>query len=47
MAGIFLNSVDRFNEESENPAIPSERSNTTPLLEGDAAETKSSPEPSL
>lgn len=45
--GIFLKSVDRFNEESENPAIPSERWNTTPLLEGDAAETKSSPEPSL
>lgn len=31
--GIFLDSVDRFNEDSEHPVITNDRSNTTPLLE--------------
>lgn len=43
MTGIFLKSVDRF-KDSENPVIPGGRSNTTPLLEGNTAETKSSAE---
>ncbi|XP_050210106.1 probable sphingolipid transporter spinster homolog 2 [Mercurialis annua] len=38
--GIFLKSVDRFDEESEHQAATvAERSNTTPLLEGKTAET--------
>ncbi|EXB51443.1 putative sphingolipid transporter spinster-2-like protein [Morus notabilis] len=41
--GIFLKSVDRF-KDSENPVNPGGRSNTTPLLEGNLAETKSSAE---
>ncbi|XP_059653130.1 probable sphingolipid transporter spinster homolog 2 isoform X2 [Cornus florida] len=37
--GIFLHSVDRFNEDSENEVAISDRSNTTPLLEEKTAET--------
>lgn len=33
-AGIFLYSVDRFNEESEHGIPPVERSNRRPLLDG-------------
>ncbi|PON55899.1 Major facilitator [Parasponia andersonii] len=45
--GIFLKSVDKFNEDVENPIPTSEKSNTTPLLVGETPETKSSAEPSL
>lgn len=31
--GIFLHSVDRFNEDSEHPDITKDRLNTTPLLD--------------
>ncbi|XP_044490789.1 probable sphingolipid transporter spinster homolog 2 [Mangifera indica] len=37
--GIFLPSVDRFNEESEHQVTRIERSNTTPLLEERKEET--------
>uniref|UniRef100_A0A2P2M9V0 Major facilitator superfamily (MFS) profile domain-containing protein n=1 Tax=Rhizophora mucronata TaxID=61149 RepID=A0A2P2M9V0_RHIMU len=37
--GIFLHSVDRFNEESRNQVTPSERASTAPLLEGRTAGT--------
>ncbi|XP_002518297.2 probable sphingolipid transporter spinster homolog 2 [Ricinus communis] len=37
--GIFLKSVDKFNEESEHQVAVTDRSNTTPLLEGKTAET--------
>ncbi|BBH09271.1 Major facilitator superfamily protein [Prunus dulcis] len=40
--GIFLHSVDRFNEESENQITTTERSNTTPLLKGKKTETTES-----
>ncbi|KAM2676061.1 hypothetical protein EV1_002764 [Malus domestica] len=41
--GIFLHGVDRFNEESEHQVtIQTERSNTTPLLEGKKIETTES-----
>ncbi|XP_021802175.1 probable sphingolipid transporter spinster homolog 2 [Prunus avium] len=40
--GIFLHSVDRFNEESENQISTTERSNTTPLLKGKKTETTES-----
>uniref|UniRef100_A0A2N9J193 Major facilitator superfamily (MFS) profile domain-containing protein n=1 Tax=Fagus sylvatica TaxID=28930 RepID=A0A2N9J193_FAGSY len=36
--GIFLRSVDRFNEESEHPVTATDRSSSTPLLEGKTAE---------
>lgn len=43
MAGIFLHSVDRFNEDNEGQVIEVDRSNsnTTPLLEPQVAETDS------
>lgn len=31
--GIFLHSVDRFNEEAENGVVPVGRSNTGPSLD--------------
>ncbi|OWM64741.1 hypothetical protein CDL15_Pgr028458 [Punica granatum] len=37
--GIFLRSVDRFNEDSESRLIETDGSNTTPLLEENPAET--------
>ncbi|KAG9439889.1 hypothetical protein H6P81_020054 [Aristolochia fimbriata] len=37
-SGIFLHSVDRFNEEDENSTVPVERSNTTPLLDGNTTQ---------
>ncbi|XP_027112739.1 probable sphingolipid transporter spinster homolog 2 isoform X1 [Coffea arabica] len=37
--GIFLRSVDRFNEDSEHPVTAADRANTTPLLEDKTAET--------
>ncbi|PRQ24144.1 putative major facilitator superfamily [Rosa chinensis] len=40
--GIFLPSVDRFNEESENQISTTERSSITPLLEGTKTETTES-----
>ncbi|KAB2634832.1 sphingolipid transporter spinster-like protein 2 [Pyrus ussuriensis x Pyrus communis] len=41
--GIFLHSVDRFNEESEHQiTTKTERSSTTPLLEGKKMETTES-----
>ncbi|KAJ4716039.1 Major facilitator superfamily protein [Melia azedarach] len=44
--GIFLHSVDRFNEDSEHQVTRTERSNTTPLLEDKKAEiTEISAEP--
>lgn len=45
-AGIFLESEDRFNEDSEHQvSTTTERSNTTPLLGGKPAEAESSAEP--
>uniref|UniRef100_A0A2N9IXJ1 Major facilitator superfamily (MFS) profile domain-containing protein n=1 Tax=Fagus sylvatica TaxID=28930 RepID=A0A2N9IXJ1_FAGSY len=44
--GIFLHSVDRFNEESEHQVTATDRSNITPLLEGKTAQiTESSAQP--
>ncbi|PSS29240.1 Sphingolipid transporter spinster like [Actinidia chinensis var. chinensis] len=44
--GIFLHSVDRFNEDIETQVTVTEKSNTTPLLEEKTAErTESSNEP--
>ncbi|XP_031264268.1 probable sphingolipid transporter spinster homolog 2 [Pistacia vera] len=43
--GIFLHSVDRFNEESEHQVSRTERSNTTPLLEERKPETETSAQP--
>lgn len=45
IAGVFLKSVDRFNEDTENQlnATCDRSNNTTPLLEGETAEVKSSP----
>ncbi|XVF00684.1 hypothetical protein REPUB_Repub04eG0022300 [Reevesia pubescens] len=40
--GIFLHSVDRFNEDSEGQVTEVDRSNTTPLLEPEVAETRDS-----
>lgn len=37
--GIFLHSVDRFDEESEHQVTRIERSNTTPLLQERKEET--------
>ncbi|XP_059445912.1 probable sphingolipid transporter spinster homolog 2 isoform X2 [Corylus avellana] len=37
--GVFMHSVDRFNEESEHQVIVTDRSNRTPLLGGKTAET--------
>lgn len=34
ITGVFLPSVDRFDEESEDLISTTERSSTTPLLEG-------------
>ncbi|KAK9287521.1 hypothetical protein L1049_015942 [Liquidambar formosana] len=41
--GIFLHSVDRFNEDSQHSVTTTDRANTTPLLEGRTAETTESP----
>ncbi|XP_068655992.1 probable sphingolipid transporter spinster homolog 2 [Aristolochia californica] len=41
-AGIFLRSVDRFNEEDESSVVTAERSNMMPLLDGN---TTQGPEP--
>ncbi|KAL5704749.1 hypothetical protein ACHQM5_023130 [Ranunculus cassubicifolius] len=38
--GIFLNSVDKFNEESERRDTIVEKTNVTPLLEGSTSETR-------
>ncbi|XP_037491117.1 probable sphingolipid transporter spinster homolog 2 isoform X4 [Jatropha curcas] len=44
--GIFLRSVDRFNEESQHQVAATDRSNTTPLLDGNTAgATEASAEP--
>lgn len=43
--GIFLHSVDRFNEDSEHPVLVVDRSNTTPLLEEKTPETRECVEP--
>ncbi|KAJ9159302.1 hypothetical protein P3X46_024817 [Hevea brasiliensis] len=46
--GIFMRSVDRFNEESGHPTILTDRTNMTPLLEGEgktAGTTETSAEP--
>ncbi|XP_027159735.1 probable sphingolipid transporter spinster homolog 2 isoform X1 [Coffea eugenioides] len=48
--GIFLRSVDRFNEDSQHPVTAADRANTTPLLEDKTAETTAAshePEPFL
>ncbi|CDO97343.1 unnamed protein product [Coffea canephora] len=37
--GIFLRSVDRFNEDTQHPVTAADRANTAPLLEDKAAET--------
>ncbi|KAI3770083.1 hypothetical protein L6452_01204 [Arctium lappa] len=37
--GIFLHSVDRYDEDNEPPNATTERSNTTPLLEDKTTET--------
>lgn len=42
MAGIFLHSVDRFNEDSEGQVTEVDRSNATPLLEPRVTETSDS-----
>ena len=42
MSGIFLHSVDRFNEDSEDQESTVERSSTMPLLQENAGETSSS-----
>ncbi|KAJ1396571.1 hypothetical protein SESBI_32495 [Sesbania bispinosa] len=41
--GIFLHSVDRFDEESEHQMSNDERSNTMPLLEEKTGEASESP----
>ncbi|KAA8536328.1 hypothetical protein F0562_028806 [Nyssa sinensis] len=44
--GMFIHSVDRFNEDGEYPVTRTDRANTTPLLEEKSAETtESSGEP--
>uniref|UniRef100_A0A2N9IZU8 Uncharacterized protein n=1 Tax=Fagus sylvatica TaxID=28930 RepID=A0A2N9IZU8_FAGSY len=44
--GIFLHSVDRFNEESEHQVTATDRSSIAPLLEVKTAEiTESSAQP--
>ena len=40
--GIFLPSVDRFNEDSEHEVSSVERTSTAPLLEENTAETSAS-----
>ncbi|XP_062177612.1 probable sphingolipid transporter spinster homolog 2 isoform X2 [Alnus glutinosa] len=40
--GVFMHSVDRFDEESEHQVTVTDRSNRTPLLEGNTAETTGS-----
>lgn len=42
LAGIFLHSVDKFNEDSEHSVAIDDRSSTTPLLGGDLTETTGS-----
>ncbi|KAF8406150.1 hypothetical protein HHK36_008230 [Tetracentron sinense] len=42
-AGIFLHSVDKFNEASEHQVATIERSNMRPLLEGNKTEIPESP----
>lgn len=42
IAGIFLPSVDRFNEDSEHEVSSVERTSTAPLLEENTAETSAS-----
>ncbi|XP_041011632.1 probable sphingolipid transporter spinster homolog 2 [Juglans microcarpa x Juglans regia] len=37
--GVFMRSVDRFDEESEHRVIATDRTNRTPLLEGKMAQT--------
>ena len=37
--GIFLRSVDRFNEDTQHPVTAADRANTAPLLEDKTAET--------
>lgn len=44
MAGIFLHSVDRFNEDSEHQVRRVERTSTTALLEEKTGETPASPQ---
>lgn len=39
MAGVFLHSVDRFNEDGEGQVIEVDRLNATPLLEPRVPET--------
>jgi len=43
MSGIFLHSVDRFDEDSEHQVSNVERSNTMPLLQEKTGETSASP----
>ncbi|XP_019165157.1 PREDICTED: probable sphingolipid transporter spinster homolog 2 isoform X4 [Ipomoea nil] len=43
--GMFLHSVDRFDEDSEHPIPIVEKSNTTPLLEEKTTRTEASAEP--
>lgn len=48
LAGIFIRSVDRFNEESAHQTVLTDGVNTTPLLEGEsktAGTTETSAEP--
>jgi len=39
IAGIFLHSVDRYNEDSEQEVSSVERTTTAPLLEENTAKT--------
>jgi len=39
IAGIFLHSVDRYNEDSEHEGSSVERTNTAPLVEENTAKT--------
>lgn len=43
MSGIFLHTVDRFDEDSEHQVSNVERSNTMPLLQEKTGETSASP----
>jgi hypothetical protein len=42
ITGVFLNSVDRYNEESEDDISTTESPKTTPSLEGKMTETTES-----
>lgn len=45
-AGVFMRSVDRFDEESEHQVIATDRTNRTPLLGGKMPQTtRSTAEP--